>query len=182
MTDASNLTDHYKGIDILAGEKGKQFQHAQTLNTFNKKKNIPVTKLRHLRESLASGEANTAKKLKLYKDSFQSIVTQQREELVKNYDIIQYLSRYVNYLIEAKEATNIRFEKLVKMIKAKLGNYSEELPLVELWSFLIKKYESMSKNNSLYIVFISNIKKRMDKIADEYLETTKDAYRDVVKL
>ena len=136
--DATNLKDHYKWIDLLTSEKGKQFENSQSMKHLNNKKNKTITQLKNLKESLESGEANSFKKFRIYNISFVEIIGKENKELSGNNNIIQLLYSFIDILSDCKEASNKRYEKLVKMLKSKLQNYSSDFPLIELWEFLSK--------------------------------------------
>jgi hypothetical protein len=122
------------------------------------------------------------KKLKVYKDSVRNIVKKEKQDLEENYDIVQFLSKYIDLIKESKDNSNKRLEKVYKNLKSRLEDYPDEAPLVEFWKFLAKKYESMMRNNSLYIVFIDNVKVKIENIVNTYTNATKGAYKDLVKI
>lgn len=182
MTDVTQLSDHFKWITLLSDEKGKQFSNAQKLKYFYTKRNAPLKKLKDLRHSLILGEVKNLKKLKVYKDSVQNIVKKEKQDLEENYDIVQFLSKYIDVIKENKDNSNKRLEKVYKNLKSRLEDYPEGAPLIEFWQFLGKKYESMMRNNSLYVVFIDNVKVKIENIINTYTNATKGAYKDLVKI
>jgi hypothetical protein len=182
LEDVTKLTDHFQWITLLSDEKGKQFNNAQKLKYFHSKKNTPINKLKDLRHSLMSSEADSLKKLKIYRESIRNIVNKERKEQEGNYGIVKLLWKYVDVIEQSKEGSNKRFTKILKMIKSKISHYQDDLPLIEYWDLLVKKYESMVKNNSLYLVFISNIKLKIDNTVNIYTNNTKGCFQDIVKI
>lgn len=180
--DVTKLTDHFQWVTLLSDEKGKQFNNAQKLKFFHSKKNTPINKLKDLRHSLSSGEADSLKKLKIYRESIRNIVNKEREEQECNYEIVKLLWKYIDIIQESKERSSKRFSKILKIIKSKIVQYDQDLPLIEYWDLLAKKYESMIRNNSLYLVFISNIKLKIDNTVNVYTNRTKGCFQDIVKI
>lgn len=172
-SDITKLGDHFKCITLLSDEKGKQFTNAQKLKYFYSKKNTPINRLKDLRESLHNGEADSIKKLSIYKESIRNIVNKERKEQESNYNVVDLLSKYIDFLEQTKDGSNKRFLKISKNVRSTKGNYREDLPLVEFWDFLVRKYETMMKNNSLYIVFISNVKVKIGSTVISFTNSTK---------
>mmetsp|Transcript_7682 Transcript_7682/g.7227 ORF Transcript_7682/g.7227 Transcript_7682/m.7227 type:complete len:142 (-) Transcript_7682:2030-2455(-) len=65
------------------------------------------------------------------------------------------------------------------MIRGKINSYDDNYPLLELWRFLVSKYENISNNNSLYIVFFDNIKTKIESLVATYTNNSKGSYKDV---
>ncbi len=182
LADVSQLAMHFEGVTLLTDEKGKQFNNIQKLKYFENKKNLPIIRLKDLRHSLNSKEANSLKKIRIYKESVLNIVKGEKQELEQNYYIIRSLLKYITILQEIKENLNKKFTKLIKFVKGKIGNYSKDFPLMELWEFLLKKYQTIVNNNSLYIVFFDNIKTKIDSLVNTYTENSKAPYKDILAI
>jgi hypothetical protein len=180
LLDVTQLSDHFECVTLLSEEKEKQFATAQNLKYFESKKNIPIQRLNDLRHSLDAGEVNNMRKLKIYKDSIFRIAQTEKEELEQNYDIINLLVKYINVLQDVKENSNKRLKKMIKTIKNKISHYDLELPLIEFWEFLANKYDTMVRNNSLYIVFISSIKSKIESIVANYTNDSKPSYMNIL--
>lgn len=179
LSDVTQLSDHFECITLLSEEKGKQFANSKQLKYFEAKKNIPIKKLKDLRHSLDLGEIDNMRKLKVYKDSIFGIIKTEKEELEENYEIVLLLLKYINVLQEVKENSNKRLSKMIKTIKSKISRFDYELPLIDFWEFQVNKYETMVRNNSLYIVFISSIKTKIETIVTTYTSSSKPLYKDI---
>ena len=63
-TDAKFHDDHFRGIELLSSEKNKHFRNAQRLKEYHTKRNIPLAKLKDLKEKLMSFKSIHNKKVK----------------------------------------------------------------------------------------------------------------------
>lgn len=157
-------------------------------NTSNKLKHVhskrgaTLKKLQDLRQSLVSGEANSMKKLKIYRDSILNIIKKEKLEIEDNSDTIKYLSKYIDILKQCKDNSEKRLSKILKNIKTQIGNFHADFPLIEVWEFFVKKYESMTKYISHYILFITNVKTRIEALITNYSNSSKPSYEDISKM
>jgi hypothetical protein len=54
--------------------------------------------------------------------------------------------------------------------------------MIEFWEFLVSKYEAMVRNNSLYMVFINNIKSKIESIVGTYTNGSKAPYKAIASI
>lgn len=125
---------------------------------------------------------NSMNKVKVYKDSISTIVYNEKKELEQNYYIIQSLLKYISVIQETKDTSSKRFIKLIKLLKSKSDRHNYDLPLIELWECLIRKYEGIVKNNSLYNIFIENIKNKVEILINTFTNNSYLSYQDIASI